>query len=408
MAPKSTDDNLAFLYKCLQATPAKARIFAAATDLNVPAARMRFTRLKDKLEGGADLATTRASNATPGQKAPRQVPAIARDPPMRKARCVTRNGNEGQMATKQIGSRPLRRSQKLEKRQTRGKKLNYNLSDLQRYEDDDSDGSDLTESTSFDSDGDFCVDEPGPRSQVDSGLNFDSERETKPASKRVKKQPPVEVTGINGRQILNNRKHRMAVAKGIPPSKHQLSANQVPIIKRIPTSQKKGPVELILPLFDQPIPSIEASPPCSIASSYDQTGSESDSDITRLQPGTLLYFGSTGGAGLLGSPPSKGKHAHATSSPPVPSIVERTSQISASPDSAGVVLQIEPKNHVLDVTPDDSVSMANKNDLEERFNLRPSPKTPSSTTGEWFSCILFLEIRAFRSLMGPGKLIERF
>lgn len=343
---------------------------------------MRFTRLKDKLESGADLAATHAPNTAPVQKAPRLIPALASVPQKRKAPCISKNGRGGQTVTKQIGSRPLGGSSKVEKRHTRGKKLNYNLSDLDSNDEDDSDDSELTELTSIDSDGDFQVDEAGRRSQVDSGLNFDSEEVTKPALKRAKKQAPVEVIRTNGMQTSNNRKNKSTMAKRIPPSKLQLSVKQAPITRRTPTSEKKAPVKSLLPSFDQPITSIEASPPLSIASSYDQTESEGDLDITRLQPGTILSFGSTGGAGAFNSPPNKGKHTQVMTTSRAPGIAKTTSQTPSSKDSAGVTLQMELKNHVLEVTPDDSVSMVNKKYREERLNLGPSPKTPSPTTGE--------------------------
>jgi len=344
---------------------------------------MRFSRLKEKLEIGADLTTPQDPNATPVQKVPRPIPATARVPRKRKAPSTSKGGKGVHVGRRQHRSRPLGGGSKIEKRQTRGKKLTLNLSDL-RSDDEDED-SDLSELTSNDSDGDFCIDDADPQSQVDSGLNFDPEKESKSAAKCVKKQAPIGAIGSNAnRKASTTRKNGTTRTKRTPPSQllAKFPAKQVPPAARIPISKKKAPVKSLLPSFDQPLPSIEASSALSITSS---TGSESDIDIKSLQPGTILSFGSPRGIGSLGnSAPNKGKLAQAGSTLGFPCTAARTSQFSPSEDSSGFSLQMEPEPNLLDViTPDDSVSMVNKNPCKDDLDLHhQTPKPPPPSTGE--------------------------
>lgn len=339
---------------------------------------MRFSRLRHRLETSADLATAKLPNTSTVTKGPRSVAPRASVPRKRKAPCASSNNNnkEGQGVSREIDSRSPVQSSNVNKRQTREKKLNYNLSAL--YSNDEGDN---------DSDGDFHADEASPPSQVDSNLSFDSEEETKPVVKRLKKQAPGDVVGANANQTSNNRKNNTAVGKSAPLAKPRLPAKQVASLKRPTTTQKKVQPNALFRPCDQLIPSIESSPPhsilssilssitSSILSSYDELESESDLDIKRLQPGTILSFGSGRVGSVYNTPTSKGERVHATTSPArVFSVAKTTSQ--ASQDSAGAVLQLELKNHVQEVTPDDSVSMANN----RREGLGPT--TPPSMAGE--------------------------
>lgn len=189
-------------------------------------------------------------------------------------------------ATKKIDPKVSAASSIADKRHTRGKQLNYNLSALRGNGNAD-DGSETSEITDDSSDGDFDIRAAEAHSDTRDDLSM-------PSIKRAKKETSTLVLGPVTKSASTNRKNK-AVAKIRPTARRRLPVKQATSAFKISAVQKRAPAKSILPPCDRPLPSIEASRPPSVASSESDSdsdsGSEKDIDIKELKPGTILSFG---------------------------------------------------------------------------------------------------------------------
>lgn len=389
------------------------------------AARMRLNRLKDKLPvNGADIATTGPANTSRVKKDPRaatsrasatlkrKTPGASHDdeedqscvdlttteqtatkiilkaprpialstPQKRKAPSASHESNEDQNFAKKVDSKRTAGKSSVGKRQTRAKKVNYTA----LYGDGDGDEEDdvqFTTVNSDSSDGDFnCyADEPDSGGLAD--LNIDKEESIKRSVKRPKKASPGFITGPIVKQSSSNRKKPTAAAKKTPVARPRRPAKPITLASRVPSIQKKAAPKALIPRFDRPLPSIEDSPPLSITSSDDESHSESDIDIKRLQPGTILSFGKNGGASER--PNNKvNEQSRMQASRIAPTDVSRffdpsdTASDASSQSSTGVGsnFQLELKNYAQEISPNDSISMVNERKGQGLGSLTtPSP-----------------------------------
>lgn len=325
-----------------------------------------------------DLTTTEQTSSNTIVKAPRPI-AFSTPPQKRKAPSASHDSHEDQNFAKQIDSKRTAGKSSVGKRQTRGKKVNYTALYEDGDEEDDFQSTTLN-SDSSDGDFDFHADEPASGGLAD--LNIDKEEGIKRVVKRTKRASSRIITGPIVKQSSNNRKKPTAAAKKTPLARPRRLAKPTTLASRVPSIRKKAAPKALIPRFDRPLPSIEDSAPLSITSSDNESDSESDIDIKRLQPGTILSFGK-GGAGAGSMPLDKvNEQPRMQASRVAPTNVSRffdpsdTASDASSRSSTGVGsdFQLELKNYAQEISPNDSISMVNERKGQGLGSLTtPSP-----------------------------------
>ena len=340
------------------------------------AAQKRYKRLKDKIEGALNsggAGTPTAAPATTQTSATRSNKKTT-GPRKRKQSEVKEEEEESNAGVPQVDGA----DDTSPRHQTRGKSLIYDLS-ASFFSDDD-----LSE-VSFErgiekGDADYVFNPTTARSEDDNDPLFGSESSTRPNFKRLKKAHPSDfVDRLNApmREIGET-----VVTPGPKPLKHgkpisrktAAPANEKDLSSKTLFASRYS--KMNMPVSQQPLPSIEHSPPQTpipVSSAKKQqsvTGTDSDIDIKSLRPGALLTF------------PSKRQSQLSTSAIQKPLVeLERfstpitiASSESSSHDAAGKALKQNLAEHVeqIELRPEDSISNAGVRIQEDAM---PTPVT---------------------------------
>ncbi|KAK5049122.1 hypothetical protein LTR84_005545 [Exophiala bonariae] len=338
--------------------------------------------------GSSSSDAANLSNATKAQAS--VTPAV--NSGKRQAPSGNNDSRNDEKITKKINSVASAQSSLANKRKTRGKKLNYDISALCGSANDDG-RSEITQVIDDSSDDDFDVGAAETRSGTRSDLNM-------PTAKRAKKETSGQIRGTITKSASYSRKKSTAA-----PKKRSTARPRIPAKQRQNNSGFRKPAipktkSSILRPCDRPFPSIEASsPPLSEAPTDSDSDSDSegdsDIDIKSLKPGTILSFGKDGGNSMPSSnnkdgitqTPNKSAARPATnttrSALTIYGASDSTSESSASSKSSispGPELQLQTKLNAHDVLPSDSVSMINES--KPAFNPVTPPPQPTNTSTE--------------------------
>ncbi|KIY01321.1 uncharacterized protein Z520_02873 [Fonsecaea multimorphosa CBS 102226] len=377
MAPFQADDNVVFLYHCLVNASGKVdwNAVAIATGSTRGAVEIRWRRLKKKIEDN----TNTGQPATP---TPAQPPQGRKASQGKKQNTGTRkrkmedaedDEDEADVAGPpqvdgQVDVKPSSR------RQTRGKRLKY---DIKACLANDEDSSAITSS---DSDEDYVVDAEAIKSEDDELFMFDMfdcSGDLKPKPKRDNKSQPTPP-----------KVHRQtATKKAVPP----INVNDV---QQKTVAVPKAKVRSSMHPSDQPLPSIEHSPPntplSSVFTSEKQGVVDTHSEITleNLKPGMVLQL----------PPKSRPQILEGIADCTVPkpdlasSVISMTSSISATSsftttDSIGKMIQQDLANHV-EIRPEDSVSYVAVDAEQDSMPTAPTPTGIMANTLRFFKVLL--------------------
>ena len=152
------------------------------------------------------------------------------------------------------------------------------------------------------------------------------------------------------------------------------------VASKTPAAAKPG-AKSTMPLFQQPLPSIEFSPPSAYANpcsakkqqSGTEINSDDDLDIKSLKPGTLLSF------------PVKRQHQMFSNAIPKAILEQRastpisiTSSLSSTTNSAATQLKHDLTDHVqgIEIRPEDSISNTGDHGQEDADPKTPKGKHP--------------------------------
>ncbi|EXJ84330.1 hypothetical protein A1O3_04997 [Capronia epimyces CBS 606.96] len=336
MAPTSAvDGNSVFLYKCLQASQGHGRIdfhaVAAETGLTVGAANKRYQRLREKIERSAAFGTASSQNpeqtprkptTTKGNASLKRKADLVKDEELPKASTSIKKEPQDEPAEEEAVIENT-----VSKRQTRGRRLNYNTS------------------------GTFDVDSSRPGSVEDSEDDF------KPDGAEIKQEEDEDDLELvsDGAKPASKRVKRNAgastEASASPKSKSRNSGKKSTI--RTPRKSlvvSEATAKCTMQSQNKPLPSIEYSPSATHTPEGDKryAGLDGDIELKSLQPGTLITLPPKRQAPvwpIMSAGPSAGARSLSAS----------------SQDSAGKMLQRELDEADM-IRPEDSISMVGRKD----------------------------------------------
>ena len=330
---------------------------------------MRYKRLKDKIEEamGSGGAAAAASNppATPAKATKK-----AAGPRKRKASPIKDEEDEDDIKPSQLDGAS---EQGASRRQTRGKKLNFDL--LATFTSDEDMGLDSFEN----GDTEYVARTATMKSDDDDDESFsESEGSIQPDVKRVKNNQPAGALCETARSLFPSPSK--SVKHGSRPfPKTTAPEGGKELVSKL-SAPFKSAIEATMPTSQKPLPSIEFSPSppttCTIksCSKKQQSVADGDSDVEtlRLAPGTVLSF------------PAKLQIQPSRFVTPEPLISPTQSSSSAtfysaqssSHDSAGRMLKQNLREHAsqLEIRPEDSVSNIGTGTQDEETE---TPVTPN-------------------------------
>ena len=318
------------------------------------ACAIRYKRLKDKIEKDTGVAAGNTTKATPAA----QQSNIAKDkkknatPRKRKAtdfKDEDDDDDNGPLPSQVDGPADL------PPRQSRGKKVNYDVLAGTLYSSDD----EFSLSSFENGDGDFVFKTVKSEDEDDSICGGGSDDE--PVVKRFKKSQSAVTPPPTVRKFGNVKAQKTA------------QSNDAKVLPRIPIPPKASYKSTMHP-SQQPLPSIEFSPPSTptpVKKKQSITSTDSDIDVKSLRPGTILKF------------PAKSR-TPVSSVPPTPAErfwtpITIGSSVSSAHESAGRMLKQNLIEHAeqIELCPEDSISNIGAHAAKE-----DSVAVPSTPTGK--------------------------